>query len=232
MSEETNTEAAADNTKQTVTEEKSLLATGTEETTGAESTKETVGEKPLLSTEAEEASKTVDGDGKEKETKEEAEKEEGEVIEYSDFDLPEGFVMDEKLQEAIMPILAKNGITQEVAQSLVTAQCEIRKAEAQEQAEAAQAANKQMVDGWRESIVSDPNFSENKGWAAKGIARLSKGEPEIASLFNDKVLGNMPGLYKIAASVGKLLEAEGKLLSGDKGGDGGEKTLAETLYAD
>lgn len=234
MNEETNTEAAADDTEQTATEETPLLATNTEETAAAESTEEkTDKEKPLLSTETEEESETVDDKEKkaEEEKDDKTEKEEGKVIEYDVFTLPEGFVMDEKLQASIMPILAKNGINQEVAQSLVDAQCEAEKTRAEEQASAAQAANKQMVDGWRKSIVEDPNFNENKGWAQKGIARLTKDSPETASLFNDPTLGNMPELFKIAAQVGKMLESEGTLLSGDKGGDGEGKSFAESLYS-
>lgn len=149
--------------------------------------------------------KAGDGEG--------GEGEEQKPVEYADFTLPEGIEMDKDMHDAIIPIFAANGVSQEVAQSIVDKFTEVQIQKAKEN----QDTLVNTVKGWQQSLTSDPKYKENLVLAQKGVARLTQEIPEVKELFSDPTFGNMPSLFKIAQFVGQVMESEATIINGDSG---------------
>ena len=164
-------------------------------------------------------------EGSEEEAGKEKEGEGNEPIEYGEFTFPEGFQADQQMQEAVLPLLAKAGVTQEAAQELIDAHCEAQRAQLAQ----AQAQQQTILEAWRNQIESDPEYKSKQGWAEKGKARLIEDIPDAKEFFDDKMLGNMPMMFQLTAHLGKMLESEAELLGGGKGGSE-KKSFADIMY--
>lgn len=225
MAKETNTEATTDNTEQAA-ETSTILSQEAATETNAEATE--AGEvKSPLATEKKAEEKVVE---KTEETEKSEETEEKvEPIVYEAFTLPEGFEIDQLMQDSVLPLFAKHGIKQEDAQEIVNAYSEIQK----QQVEAAQVVQKETldktVDAWKKELTSDPKHKENLALAQKGAQHLAEKIPEVAELVNDPMWGNMPAIFKISQYVGTMMETEATALNGTQGGKNTDRTLADEI---
>lgn len=127
--------------------------------------------------------------------------------EYSDFELPEGVTVDEKLLESVTPLMQELGINQEGAQKLVSAYAN----HVQEFNQAQQDAHAEQVEGWEKELRNDKdlggdNFEENMSIARKAIDEF--GSPEFAQLLDQTGLGNHPEMARLLHKVGKLIQED------------------------
>lgn len=226
MSEETNTDTSTDNTEQTTqteaTSQEAVETNVTEETQAAEATTETKTEVKTESVaEAKEEVKTDD-----------SKTEEVKPIEYTEFTLPEGFVKDEAMQDAVLPLFQKNNISQENAQEMVDVFNDVLKVKSTEQVAAQEKALTAQVETWTKEKQADPEFKVKMALAEKGKERIIKEVPSAEKVFGDKLWGNMPEFYEIAQFVGTFLESEATALGGTTGNTGAPTTLAQALYGD
>lgn len=149
-------------------------------------------------------------------------------IVYEDLKVPEGMEIDKGLQDVLLPIMAKNKLPQESVQELFDAYNNLQVERSAEMQKVQAERVESNVKAWQEKLTSDPKYKENLVLAQKGKARIVKEFPETNDLFNDPVFGNMPQLFKIAQFVGKTMESEATLLSGNKQGE--EKGFLDKLY--
>jgi len=224
MAEETTqTEATTDNTEQAAPES-TILSQGAATDTAAEVTDEGT-DKTLLSPEDKAKEEGADTEVK----PEEEPPAKDEPIVYEAFKLPEGFQLDQPMQDKVLPLFSKYKIDQAGAQEIVDAYSEIQK----QQYETAQAEQKKTldatVDAWKTEIKSDPKYKENIALAQKGAQHLAEKIPEVAALVNDPMWGNMPSIFKIAQYVGTMMETEAAALNGNVGIKPAERTLVDSI---
>lgn len=126
---------------------------------------------------------------------------------YADFDMQEGFEVNEALLEAAVPLFQELGLTQEQAQKLVDFQTDQVKASSQSQTD----AFNEMVQGWQADAMVDSEFGgdafeQNASIAQEAVAKF--GTPELKELLNDHGLGNHPEMIRFMWKVGTLTKED------------------------
>lgn len=120
------------------------------------------------------------------------------------FDMPEGFELNENLTAELMPILKENNLNQDVAQSLVNLHIK-----------AMQDMQKQTNDAWYgqekvwlETIGNDPELSNahNQHMALQAVKQF--GTPELSKLLEDTRLGSHPELVRLFIKIGKAVSED------------------------
>jgi len=149
-------------------------------------------------------------------------------VEYAEFNLPEGFVKDPAMQDAVIPLFQKHKLSQENAQEMIDVFNEVQKVKTAE----AQTTFETQVETWTNEKKADPDFEKKMVLAQKGIARLIKEVPSAEKIFGDKLWGNMPEFYEIAQFFGRHMESEATALGGTTGVNGEPKTIAQAFYGD
>lgn len=168
-------------------------------------------------------------------TKVDGEKKEGDdaPIEYVDFTLPEGSTLDPELRGKFTDILAKSGVSQDDAQSLV----DLYGGEMKKLADAAKAPyevwHKTRLE-WQASVKADPelggaNYEPMKAEVAKVIDALS-GDPKDAKELRQALAftgaGNNPAVLRFLYRAAQAMN-EGATVQG--GGPTKEGTSAAKL---
>jgi hypothetical protein len=161
-----------------------------------------------------------EGDGNDEDDK--PKEPEGAPETYDAFTMPEGFEIAEDKLIAFTEFAKAKGLTQAEAQS----QIELATSLVQEAMQAQAAAFTEIADGWRQSVINDPelggaNLAENLSIAAK--ARDQFGTPELKKLLDDYRLGDNPELVRFFTKVGKAM-------SDDNFVPGGQKTATPNFY--
>ncbi|MCM5557036.1 hypothetical protein M4J40_05125 [Pleomorphomonas sp. NRK JP5] len=132
-----------------------------------------------------------------------------------DFDLPEGMAMDEKLAEAMQPVLKDIGLTRGQAQALAGALASHR------QAEAAAGAHEwaDIQTGWIASAKKDQEIGGARWDASVSTAQgaLARfGTPGLRTFLTESGGGNHPEVIRFMARVGSAI-AEDRPESGGAG---------------
>jgi len=136
------------------------------------------------------------------------------VIEYTDFNLPEGMKIDEGLMEKAAPIFKKLGLNQEQAQEVIDLQVAVLQLDWQKQARA-------------DKEFGGEKFDENIDTANLAVTKL--GNEGLVKMLADYGVGNHPDMIRFMWNVGKLLKGDvpggGKLVP-----DSGAEDVVKTLY--
>jgi hypothetical protein len=122
---------------------------------------------------------------------------------YADFEMPEGFTLDETLLAAAVPLFQELSLTQEQAQKLVDFHANQIQASSQSQSDAFD----EMVQGWQAEAMADSEFGGDAFEQSASIARsaIAKfGNDELKTLLNDHGLGNHPEMIRFMVKVGRL----------------------------
>lgn len=132
-----------------------------------------------------------------------------------DFDLPEGMAMDEKLAEAMSPVLKDLGLTRGQAQALAGALA------AHRQAEAAHGAHEwaDIQTGWiasakKDAEIGGARWDASVATAQGALARF--GTPGLRTFLTESGGGNHPEVIRFMARVGSAI-AEDRPESGGAG---------------
>lgn len=132
-----------------------------------------------------------------------------------DFNLPEGMAIDEKLAEAMSPVLKDIGLTRGQAQALAGALA------AHRQAEAAHGAHEwaDIQTGWIASAKKDQEIGGARWDASVAVAQgaLARfGTPGLRTFLTESGGGNHPEVIRFMARVGSAI-AEDRPESGGAG---------------
>lgn len=133
---------------------------------------------------------------------------------------PEGSTLDAAGIEAFTPLFKEAGLSNEMAQKLVTANAAYQ----------AQAAAKQ-AETWLNAAKADKEiggdkFDESSKAAQAAFAKFAT--PELKQFIETTGLGNHPELLRMFAKIGKASQEDSTFIRGASGQ--GEKSAAETLY--
>lgn len=157
-------------------------------------------------------------------------------IEYKDFKLPEGAILDPTLLSAIKADFAEAKLTQDQAQKLVDRHVAVAKAATDGQVK----AWNDMQEGWRKEVMADPEIggaqfqTKTSPAIAKAIETFggdATGQKALRDIVSLTGIGNHPAYVKFMAKIGSSL-MEGAPLSG-KPPAGGPKNfdqMATTMY--
>lgn len=126
---------------------------------------------------------------------------------YSDFTLPEGVELDEKLMNEVKPLFEEVGMTKDQAQKFVDLHAKVVQEGARQQAE----QFSELVNGWQKQAKADKEFGgdkfdENVGVARSAVDKL--GTPEFKQLMEDHGVGNHPEMIRFMWNVGKLMKED------------------------
>jgi len=146
---------------------------------------------------------------------------EAKAEEYTDFTLPEGMAADDAALAEFLPVAKELGLSQEGAQKLV----DVIANREQRNAEAAEAAKNEQIDGWEQEIKSNPNWKTDVLLADKAIQAI--GNEEFTALLEDSI-GSYPPVKAAMAQVGKWLSESNFVES--NGGESISKTPAQIMY--
>lgn len=144
-----------------------------------------------------------------------------------DFSLPEGMAIDEKLAEAMSPVLKDIGLTRGQAQALAGALA------AHRQAEAANGSREwaDIQTGWVNSAKKDAEIGGARWDASVAVAQgaLARfGTPGLKAFLTESGGGNHPEVIRFMARVGNAI-AEDRPESGGAGG-GRPREAAHLLF--
>ena len=143
-----------------------------------------------------------------------------EPIEYTDFTIPEGSVLDAGVLEDYKVAAKELGLDQAAAQKLI------------EFGAVAQAkALDKMNNEWINLTVSDKEFGGDKLHENLAIAKKARdafATPELTALLESTKLGNHPEMIRAFYKIGKAL-SEDTLVSGSRA-PATEQSAAEKLY--
>lgn len=132
---------------------------------------------------------------------------------YTDFTLPEGMKLDEKMSEKFSTTARDLGLSQEAAQKLVTLQAESVLADNKARSE--WFAN--QVAEWRKEAIAvlGPKHQEELAFAGKALDRF--GTPELRKMLTETGMGEHPLLVQAWVKAGKAI-AEDPQVEGRGGG--------------
>ena len=148
------------------------------------------------------------------------------VNEYTDFTLPEGFVMDEEILSEFKPFAAELKLDQEKAQKLVDMGANLAAKIQQLNVEAWQKQTAQWADDSKvDKEIGGANFDENLGVALSALEKF--GDGDLKALINDNGFGNHPALIRFMYRVGKAAGND-SFIKGDRSNT--KKSIAESMY--
>jgi hypothetical protein len=142
------------------------------------------------------------------------------ALEYTDFTMPEGFVMDPDVLSDYKTAAKELGLEQDKAQKLI------------EFGALAQAkALEKTGHAWAEQSLTDKEFGGDKlqeNLAIASKARDAFATPELIALLNTTRLGNHPEMIRAFYKIGKAM-SEDTVVSGGRAPSTAQ-TAAEKLY--
>ena len=141
---------------------------------------------------------------------------------YEDYNLPEGFTLDNEVKEQVNELFKGMNISQAGAQKLVDLY--LQRAIAQKEADLNELNEKRK--SWRNEVRKRPTYETDKAYAVKGI-RAVVNTPEEKALFTDSWLSDHPALFGMFVKIGRLLGEDTPLPTG---GNGAPDRSAETRF--
>lgn len=120
------------------------------------------------------------------------------------FEIPEGFEINEALTAELTPILKENNVSKEAAQSLVNLHIKALQ-DAQKQANDAWYGQEKV---WLETINKDPELGDvnNQQMALQAVKQF--GTPELSKLLEDTRLGSHPEVVRLFIKIGKTVSED------------------------
>ena len=127
---------------------------------------------------------------------------------YEAFTMPEGLEADEALIAGISPVFKELGLSQEGAQKVIDAY----NAKIQADIKADQKASIDMVTGWKNELMNDPEFGgakfeENAAIANKAVKAF--GTPALVEVLQATGMSNHPEMVKMMHKIGSLISEDG-----------------------
>lgn len=208
MAEETELNAAADNTVENADENQPMIAP---ETAPAE--QQTAETQPA---EAGDDAPMIDPEG------EKEKPEEGAPESYEDFKMQEGFVLEGEMKEEVHGLFRELNLSQEKAQKLVDYFSKRVTDDKARMLEDLAVRRK----GWRAEIRNRPEFAAESANVKKAAAALLK-EPDEVEMFKNSWLSDHPVFWKVFSRIGAWLGEDAPM---PKGGDVAEKNSAVTRF--
>jgi hypothetical protein len=202
--------------------EETLLSGQATTDTGAQQTAEAdVSQQQPAAEQGQQAQQGADQQGQQEQ------KAEGAPEAYADFQVPEGFSLNEAVAPKFSEWAKTHNLTQEAAQAAVTLGAELVQQSQQAQAEAFTS----MVADWRKQTEIDkeiggPQLQENLSYAARLIDTFA---PELRQVFDETGMGNHPVMVKALIRIGKAM-SEDRLVGGQQQDQGGALSLEQRLY--
>lgn len=141
-----------------------------------------------------------------------------------EFDLPEGFTLDEKVLTEFDPVLRELNLDNAQASKLANLYGKIEQSKV--------AAYGETVMEWGKQAAADAEiggkaFTENVELARSALA--THGTPELKGLLDSTGLGNHPEVIRFFARVGKTIPQEDGVVKPEHSG-GSSKSAASVLY--
>lgn len=159
----------------------------------------------------------------------------GQTIEYGQFELPEGFELDEETDSQFREIAAKAGLPQETAQELVNLAMSLQAKAAetlpeQINSEIEQRQQRQSSE-WVAQIksmegIGGAQFEQSKQHALAAVKEFCP--PELREQLSDPAVGNNPAVFAMLAKIGQRISQD-SFVTG-KPAPTGEKRAADILY--
>jgi hypothetical protein len=146
-------------------------------------------------------------------------------IEYEDFKLPEGIVIDDEYKNEFKSIAKELKLNQDQAQKLVDLQTKFTS----DYSTKVNEHFKLQVDTWKQESIAElgANYKDELKVVAK--AMNSFGSPELRTLLNETGLGNHKEVVKFFLNIGKKV-SEDKIIDSNIGKERTAKSLAEKHY--
>jgi hypothetical protein len=135
---------------------------------------------------------------------------------YADYNMPEGFAIDEDTKARVDGIFKELNLSQKGAQRLIDAYTE--QVVSQKEADLAALADRRRQ--WRAEVRKSPTFAADKAFALKGLNAVVT-TPEERALFKDSWMSDHPALFSMFVKVGRLVGEDTPLPNGstEVGGD-------------
>jgi hypothetical protein len=152
-------------------------------------------------------------------------------IEYTDFTVPEGILLDQQLMPAFKEVASKAGLKQEQAQMMIEMGAQLQQKILKDHF----ATVEQQKADWEAAARADKEiggdkFDENLSYAAKAASVFVT--PELQEQLNKTGLGNHPDMIRLFIRAGKMI-SEDTLVPGDKDTAADkDKTLAQKMFPD
>jgi len=153
--------------------------------------------------------------------------EEGKVIEYEDFNTPDGVELDKDALAEFVPLVKEMGLSQEHAQSLIDLQLKFSQQVVEDQAK----AWSDLKSQWTKAAESDPEYGKGAYDASVLTARKAMrevGTPELQKALEETGMGNHPEFIRFFYRVGKAIGEDSLSFGG--AGKGTPKTAAERMF--
>lgn len=128
---------------------------------------------------------------------------------YEDFNMPEGFTLDDEVKEELGTMFKGMNISQAGAQKLIDVY--LKRITAQKEAELSELNSRRMQ--WRSEVRQKPTYESDKAFAQKGI-RAVVNTPEEKELFTNSWLSDHPVLFGMFVKIGRLLGEDSPLPQG------------------
>ena len=119
------------------------------------------------------------------------------------FELPEGFVLDDGVKASIVDIAKEANVSPEVANKFVQKHAELK------QAELTQA--KETIESWRQETINDPQLGGNYiQQTMKNVNRAlsAPGGKEVAEVLKQTGLQNHPAVVRLLNHYGNIAKAD------------------------
>lgn len=151
------------------------------------------------------------------------------TVEYKDFVLPEGFVLEDSTLEKIAPIFKEAGVSKELAQKMLDVHVETMQAYANK----AELARLEQIDSWAEAAKTDKQiggdkFSETVKTAKVALEKF--GTPALTELLKSTGIENNPEIIRLLSKVGSLTQEDAPQATGKSSTSG--KSILDTFYPD
>lgn len=150
-------------------------------------------------------------------------------IEYTDFTVPEGILLDQQLMPAFKEVAAKAGLKQEQAQMMIEMGAQLQQKILTDHF----AAVEQQKADWEAAAKADKEiggdkFDENMSYAAKAASVFVT--PALQEQLNKTGLGNHPDMIRVFIRAGKMISEDTLVPGGRSPGEDKEKSLAQKMF--
>lgn len=144
-----------------------------------------------------------------------------------EFELPEGYELNQEVAEEFTAYARELNLPQDKAQAAVSMGVKLLESAQAKQAE----AYAQQVSAWRNEVTNDkdiggPALAENLSYAAKVLDTYA---PDLRAVLDETGLGNHPAFVKAFVKIGKAI-SEDRLVGGAQQAPGAALDPAAKLF--
>lgn len=144
-----------------------------------------------------------------------------------EFELPEGYELNQEVSEEFTAYARELNLPQDKAQAAVSMGVKLLESAQAKQAE----AYAQQISAWRNEVTNDkelggPALAENLSYAAKVLDTYA---PDLRAVLDETGLGNHPAFVKAFVKIGKAI-SEDRLVGGAQQAPGAALDPAAKLF--